>query len=111
MLATAVSNAESQSLDTDFTPFDVYYAQTHEAAGLVQSGVFSHASQEILVARMIDRSLRPLFPADYKHGIELSCNMLEFDSINRPEVLGINASSLALALSDIPWNGPIGAAR
>lgn len=114
ILARVVSNTESQSSSTDFIPFMVNYRQDYAAAGLASSPTLFEGSdivQEIVQSRHIDRSLRPLLPADYKHEIYLLCNMLAFDSINPPEVLGINASSLAFALSDIPWNGPVGAVR
>lgn len=62
-------------------------------------------------ARLIDRSLRPLFPEDFKCETQLVCNMLAVDSMNLPDVLAINAASAALSLSDIPWNGPVGAVR
>lgn len=67
--------------------------------------------KEILSGRLIDRSIRPLFPADFKSDTQLVCNMLAVDSANLPDVLAINAASAALSLSDIPWNGPIGAVR
>lgn len=69
------------------------------------------SEREILTARVIDRSLRPLFPSEYRCDTQLVCNLLAIDSQNFPDVLSINAASLALALSDIPWNGPVAAVR
>lgn len=69
------------------------------------------SEKEILCGRLIDRSVRPLFPDDYKCETQLVCNMLSVDSINLPDVLAINAASAALSLSDIPWAGPVGAVR
>lgn len=60
---------------------------------------------------MVDRSIRPLFPADYRCETQIACNMLAIDSINLPDIQAINGASAALALSDIPWNGPVGAVR
>ena len=69
------------------------------------------SEREILSARLIDRSLRPLFPQEYRFDTQIVCNMLAVDSMNLPDIQAINAASLALTLSDIPWNGPVGAVR
>lgn len=69
------------------------------------------SEREILTSRVIDRSLRPLFPSGFNSETQIMCNMLAVDSVNSPDVLSINAASAALALSDIPWNGPVGAVR
>nr|CAI5850273.1 unnamed protein product [Callosobruchus analis] len=67
--------------------------------------------REILTSRLIDRSLRPLFPDGYNYETQIVCNMLAVDGVHNPDVISINAASAALSLSDIPWNGPIGAVR
>lgn len=67
--------------------------------------------KEILTSRLIDRSLRPLFPKNYNYETQIVCTMLAVDSVNSPETVAINAASTALALSDVPWNGPVGAVR
>lgn len=67
--------------------------------------------REILTSRLIDRSLRPLFPQNYNFETQIVCNMLAIDGMNPPETVAINAASAALALSDVPWNGPVGAVR
>lgn len=69
------------------------------------------SEKEILSGRLIDRSVRPLFHDDYRCETQLVCNMLAVDAMHLPDVLAINAASAALSLSDIPWNGPIGAVR
>jgi polyribonucleotide nucleotidyltransferase len=69
------------------------------------------SEKEILSARLIDRSVRPLFSADYRCETQLVCNMLAIDGVNLPDVQAINAASTAISISDIPWNGPIGAVR
>lgn len=61
--------------------------------------------------RLIDRSLRPLFNPGYNYETQIVCNVLAVDSVNNPDVLSINAASAALSVSDIPWNGPVGAVR
>lgn len=69
------------------------------------------SEKEILSGRLIDRSVRPLFHEDFKCETQLVCNMLAVDAMHLPDVLAINAASAALSLSDIPWNGPVGAVR
>lgn len=69
------------------------------------------SEKEILTARLIDRSLRPLFPNEFKCETQLVCNMLALDGMNLPDILSINAASAALSISDIPWNGPVAAVR
>lgn len=69
------------------------------------------SEREILSARLVDRSVRPLFSKDFRCDTQLVCNVLSIDSMNKPDVDAINAASAALHFSDIPWNGPIGAVR
>lgn len=69
------------------------------------------SEKEILSARLVDRSIRPLFPTEFRCETQIVCNMLAIDSIHYPDVQAINGASAALALSDIPWNGPVGAVR
>ena len=73
--------------------------------------ILGTSEKEILSARLVDRSIRPLFNKDYRCDTQLVCNILSIDSVNFPDVNAINAASAALHLSDIPWNGPIGAVR
>lgn len=73
--------------------------------------VLGTSEREILAARLVDRSIRPLFSKDFRCETQLVCNVLSIDSMNKPDVNAINAASAALHLSDIPWNGPIGAVR
>jgi polyribonucleotide nucleotidyltransferase len=69
------------------------------------------SEREILAARLVDRSIRPLFPKDFKCETQVICNVLSVDSVFKPDVDAINAASAAIHFSDIPWNGPIGAVR
>lgn len=79
---------------------------------LLFSQLFLGASEkEILSARLVDRSIRPLFPKNFRCETQLVCNVLSMDSMNKPDVDAINAASAALHISDLPWNGPIGAVR
>jgi polyribonucleotide nucleotidyltransferase len=66
--------------------------------------------KDILTSRLIDRSLRRLFPDGYSYETQVTCN-LAVDGVNNPDVINISAASAALTLSDIPWNGPVGAVR
>ncbi|KAG9510909.1 Polyribonucleotide nucleotidyltransferase 1, mitochondrial [Fragariocoptes setiger] len=69
------------------------------------------SEKEILTGRMIDRSIRPLFPKGYTYDTQIICNLLAVDGVHDPDVLAIIGASAALSVSDIPWNGPIGAIR
>ncbi|CAH1637903.1 unnamed protein product [Spodoptera littoralis] len=112
ILSTVVSKAKQSS--STFLPLVVDYRQK-AAAGRIPTNFLRRelgpTEREILTSRLIDRSLRPLFPQNYFFDTQIVCNMLAVDSMNPPETVAINAASAALALSDVPWNGPIGAVR
>jgi polyribonucleotide nucleotidyltransferase len=114
VMVTAVAK-QKPTPGTSFTPLLVDYRQKSAAAGRIPTNFLRRelgpSEKEILSARLIDRSVRPLFPADYRCETQLVCNMLAIDGVNLPDVQAINAASAALSLSDIPWNGPIGAVR
>ncbi|KAH9642991.1 hypothetical protein HF086_013552 [Spodoptera exigua] len=113
ILSTVVSRAKQSS--SSFLPLVVDYRQKAAAAGRIPTNFLRRelgpTEREILTSRLIDRSLRPLFPQNYFFDTQIVCNMLAVDSTNPPETVAINAASAALALSDVPWNGPIGAVR
>ncbi|KAF9801531.1 hypothetical protein SFRURICE_012177 [Spodoptera frugiperda] len=113
ILSTVVSKAKQSS--SSFLPLVVDYRQKAAAAGRIPTNFLRRelgpTEREILTSRLIDRSLRPLFPQNYFFDTQIVCNMLAVDSTNPPETVAINAASAALALSDVPWNGPIGAVR
>lgn len=113
VMVTAVSKNKSSSLG--FLPLVVDYRQKSAAAGRIPTNFLRRelgpTEREILVSRLIDRSLRPLFPDNYFYETQVICNMLAVDGVNNPDVISINAASTALSLSDIPWNGPVGAVR
>uniref|UniRef100_T1HAV7 polyribonucleotide nucleotidyltransferase n=1 Tax=Rhodnius prolixus TaxID=13249 RepID=T1HAV7_RHOPR len=98
-----------------FLPLTVDYRQKAAAAGRIPTSHHRRdtppTEQEILTSRVIDRSLRPLFLSDFNNEIQIICNVLAVDGIHDPEVLCVNAASTALALSNLPWNGPIGCVR
>src|SRR3989344_5520770 len=115
VLATAVMS--KSNLDgTDFFPLTVEYDEKFYAAGKILGSRFlkreSRPSDEaILTARMIDRAVRPLFPKDFKKEIQVIVSCVSFDGENDPDVFSMIAGSFALAVSNIPWNGPLGAIR
>ncbi|XP_064600913.1 polyribonucleotide nucleotidyltransferase 1, mitochondrial-like [Liolophura sinensis] len=113
VLVTAVSKSKPSS--SSFLPLTVDYRQKAAAAGRIPTNYLRRelgpSEKEILTSRMIDRSLRPLFPPGFFCETQLMCNLLAVDGKNDPDVLSINAASAALALSDIPWNGPVAAVR
>ncbi|KAF7488138.1 Polyribonucleotide nucleotidyltransferase 1 [Sarcoptes scabiei] len=112
VMATVVSK-NKQSVGAGFVPLTVEYRQKAAAAGRIPTHhlrrEIGSTEKEILTSRIIDRSIRPLFPKNFTCETQVTCNLLSLDSQNDPDVLAINAASTALALSDVPWNGPIGA--
>lgn len=115
VMVTAVSVNNRSSISSGFVPLTVDYRQKAAAAGRIPTHhlrrEIGQSEKEILISRIIDRSLRPLFPKGYNNETQLMCNVLSVDGQNDPDILAINAASAALAISDIPWNGPIGAVR
>ncbi|XP_011305929.1 polyribonucleotide nucleotidyltransferase 1, mitochondrial [Fopius arisanus] len=114
VMATCVSKTHSPST-SGFLPLVVDYRQKASAAGRIPTNFLRRelgpTEHEILTSRLIDRSLRPLFPESYNFDTQVMCNILAIDGVNDPDVLAINAASASLALSDIPWSGPVGAVR
>ncbi|KAJ6667075.1 hypothetical protein lerEdw1_019079 [Lerista edwardsae] len=113
VMVTAVSKTKPSP--SQFLPLVVDYRQKAAAAGRIPTNYMRRelgsTDREILTSRVIDRSIRPLFPAGYYYDTQILCNLLAVDGVHDPEVLAINGASAALTLSDIPWNGPIGAVR
>ncbi|KFV68539.1 hypothetical protein N307_02221, partial [Dryobates pubescens] len=113
VMVTAVSKTKPSA--SQFMPLVVDYRQKAAAAGRIPTNYLRRelgsTDKEILTSRVIDRSIRPLFPAGYFYDTQILCNLLAVDGVNDPDILAINGASAALALSDIPWNGPIGAVR
>lgn len=114
VLVTAVSK-QKPTTGTNFLPLTVDYRQKFAAAGRIPTNFLRRemgaSEKEILSARLVDRSVRALFPAEFRCETQLACNMLAVDHLFSPDVLAVNAASAALAVSDIPWNGPVGAVR
>ncbi|VDN05339.1 unnamed protein product [Thelazia callipaeda] len=115
VLATVVGKQSSGNDMADFMPLTVDFQQSASAIGRIPTNYLRRELQQsdadILASRMIDRSIRPLFPKEYCGETQVICKPLAVDDDGDPVILGLNAVSTALALSDIPWNGPLGAVR
>jgi polyribonucleotide nucleotidyltransferase len=114
ILVAAVS-ATSVKEGQDFFPLTVDYREKAASVGKFPGGYFKRegrpSEKEILTARMTDRPLRPLFPKNYFYDTQIISILLSADGENDPDMLSINGASAALAVSDIPYAGPIGAVR
>lgn len=114
VLATVVSSDEPRE-GTDFFPLLVDYEEKFYAAGKIPGGFFKRegrpSNNAILTSRLIDRPLRPLFPKEYRNDVQVICTVLSYDQKNLPDILAIIGASSALWLSDIPFQGPVGAVR
>ncbi|OGD61786.1 polyribonucleotide nucleotidyltransferase, partial [Candidatus Beckwithbacteria bacterium RBG_13_42_9] len=102
--------------DLDYFPLQVEYQEKLYAGGKIKGSRWVKregrpSDEAILSARIIDRSIRPLFPDGYKAEVQVIVTVLSVDGENDPAILGINAVSAALSISDIPWNGPIAGIR
>ena len=115
LLVTAVLSPYSRP-DIDYFPLTVEYEERFYAAGKIYGSRFmkreGRATDEaVLNGRMIDRAIRPLFPKDFKKEVQVIVTCLSFDGENDPDILGMIGASFALAVSNIPWSGPLGAIR
>jgi polyribonucleotide nucleotidyltransferase len=114
VMVSAVS-ATSIKEGQDWFPLTVDYREKAAAVGKFPGGYFKRegrpSEKETLTSRMIDRPLRPLFPNGYLYDTQIISMLLSADGENDPDILAINGASAALCVSDIPFNGPIGAVR
>ena len=114
VLATVVSAKEAKP-GQDFFPLTVNYQEKTYAAGRIPGGYFKRegrpSEKETLVSRLIDRPIRPLFPAGYKCDTQVVLTVLAHDLENDPDIVAMVAASAALTLSGVPFMGPVGAAR
>ena len=115
MLLGTVVAARDAKPDTDFMPLSVEYKEKYAAAGRYPGGFLKREARpndsEILTSRLIDRALRPLFPADYHAEVFVTVNLISADKDIQPDALAGLAASAALAVSDIPFGGPISEVR
>jgi polyribonucleotide nucleotidyltransferase len=114
LLATVVG-AKAPKPGQDFFPLTVNYQEKAFAAGRIPGGYFKRegrpTERETLTSRLIDRPIRPLFPAGYRNETQVIVTVLSHDLENEPDVLALIGASAALTLSGIPFMGPVGAAR
>ena len=114
LLATVVSNTEAKD-DVDFLPLTVDYREKFAADGRFPGGFLKRETRptdhEILIMRLVDRILRPLFPSDYHAETQIMLSLVSHDENVCPEALAGLGASAALAVSDIPFNGPISEVR
>ena len=114
LLATIVAAKEAKE-GVDFLPLTVDYKEKYAAAGRFPGGFFRREARpsesEILIMRLVDRALRPLFPDDYHAEVQLMIQLISYDGIHQPDALCGLAASAAIAVSDIPFNGPMSEVR
>ncbi len=114
VLATAVASPDPKE-GIDFFPLTVEYREFTYAGGRIPGGFIKRegrpSEKEVLTSRQIDRPIRPLFPEAFRNETQVVAFVYSADKENDPDVLGINGASCALALSDIPFHGPVGAVR
>ena len=114
LLATVVAAKEPKP-DCDFMPLSVEYKEKYAAAGRFPGGFLKREARpsdyEILVSRLIDRALRPLFPSDFHAEVFVQVNLISADKDIMPDALAGLAASAALAVSDVPFAGPISEVR
>ncbi|GFP98947.1 polyribonucleotide nucleotidyltransferase 2 mitochondrial [Phtheirospermum japonicum] len=111
---STVASAKSDG-SRDFLPLTVDYQEKQFAQGVIPNTFMRREGapkeRELLCGRIIDRPIRPLFPAGFYHDVQIMASVLSSDGKQDPDVLAANAASAALMLSDIPWAGPIGVIR
>ena len=114
VLATAVG-AKKVNPDVDYFPLSVNYQEKYYAAGKIPGGYFKREARptdnETLTSRLIDRPIRPLFPEEFKNEVQVLPTVISYDKENEADILSIIASSAALAISGMPFLGPVGASR
>ena len=114
VLVTACRSNSARS-GVDFLPLSCDYIEKGYAAGRIPGSYFRRegrpSTSEVLVARLIDRPIRPLFPEGFRNELQVIASVLSADNVNDPAIMAINGASVALCVSDIPFDGPIAAVR
>lgn len=114
LLATVVSKEDAKE-GTDFLPLSVDYQEKFASAGRFPGGFFKREARlsdyEILICRLVDRALRPLFPEDYHADTQVLISLISGDKNIMPDALACLAASAAISVSDIPFNGPVSEVR
>ena len=114
VMATVVG-AKKVNPEVDYFPLSVNYQEKYYAAGKIPGGYFKREARptesETLISRLIDRPIRPLFPDEFRNEVQLLPTVISYDKENEADILSIIASSAALAISGMPFMGPVGASR
>lgn len=114
LLATVCAKTQAAE-NIDYLPLQVEYQEKYAATGRFPGGFFKREARlseyEILISRLVDRALRPLFPADFHADTQVLVSLISGDTQNLPDVLACVAASAALMVSDIPFNGPVAEVR
>ena len=114
VIATVVG-AKKVNPETDYFPLSVNYQEKYYAAGKIPGGYFKREARptesETLISRLIDRPIRPLFPENFRNEVQVLPTVLSYDNENEADILSIIASSAALSISGLPFDGPVGASR
>ena len=114
-VVATVCCGEAPSQPLDYVPVSVEYNEKYYAAGKIPGGFLKREAKpkdkEILVSRLIDRPMRPLFDKAFSREIQIVPTVVSTDQINTPDIIAINAASAAVTISDIPFNGPIAGVR
>ncbi len=115
VVLTTVVGAKSARPGQDFFPLTVNYQEKTYAAGKIPGGFFRRegrpSEKETLTCRLIDRPIRPLFPKGFMNEVQVVCTVMSAEKDQDPDIASMIGTSAALAISGIPFNGPIGAAR
>lgn len=114
ILATVTTQPLAE--DIGYFPLSCEYVEKHYAGGRISSSRFIKrearpSDEAVLTGRLIDRSIRPLFPKDFKQEVQVILTVLSVDQANDPDIAGLIGASAALSISSVPWNGPIAAVR
>lgn len=115
VVVATVCAAKEAKPDQDFFPLTVNYQEKYYATGKIPGGFMKRegkpSEREVLISRLIDRPIRPLFPDAFKNEVQIVCTTLSHDQKNDSDVVAMIAASAALAVSGVPFLGPIGAAK
>lgn len=114
LLATVVSSKDAKE-GTDFLPLSVDYQEKYASTGRIPGGFLKRESRlsdyEVLICRLVDRALRPMFPEDYHADVQVMISLISADKNIMPDALAAFAASAAISISNIPFNGPISEVR
>jgi len=115
VVISTVVGAKKVNPETDYFPLQVNYQEKYYAAGKIPGGYFKREARpteaETLISRLIDRPIRPLFPESFRNEVQILPTVLSYDNENEADILSIIASSAALTISGMPFQGPIAASR